>query len=423
MISKRFSKVATKARKSRHALLVAAALATSASVAHAQYLFWDSDANAGNNVADYGTQTFSGMGGAGLWNTTNVNWWDGSSASDQTWSDGNGAVFAQGAGSVTLGTSFNVSSIDFVNSSGGYTLTGGTINLGSGGINIDNTGTTQNINSVIAGTDLNILKNNANSTLMQVSLGGANTFTGNVIVDSATTPTSSSVLSRINLNNANALPSTAQILFNTNYGEVVVASTASSVTLGAGNNINFNNTGSGMFDGYLGANSGRTLSIGGTVSGQANVTFQSGTGGGGGTVVLNHVNTWTGSTTLNTADTGSSKGFVVLGVDNALPTATDLIIGSPDNSHGTGALDLNGHNQSVNSLSTGVGNTGASQGIANSGASTSTLTITGSAVTEYDSTIGVPTTGATSGFSGAWSDNIALQPVQYPQWHAEPDRS
>src|SRR6185312_10234692 len=69
-------------------------------VRSASSLFWDADQNATGNVTD-GTN----LGGTGTWDlNSTANWWDGSSASDTQWQNGDAATFVGPSGTVTLGT-------------------------------------------------------------------------------------------------------------------------------------------------------------------------------------------------------------------------------------------------------------------------------------------------------------------------------
>jgi len=87
---------------------------------------------------------------------------------------------------------------------------------------------------------------------------------------------------------------------------------------------------------------------------------------GTGMLTLSAGNTYTGITWIY------GGGSLAVGVNNALPTTTTLILGGTDNSIGT--FDLNGNNQTIAGLSgTGTG----TKTVTNNGASTSTLTITG----------------------------------------------
>jgi autotransporter-associated beta strand protein len=134
--------------------------------------------------------------------------------------------------------------------------------------------------------------------------------------------------------------------------------------------------------------------------------YQSATGGGAGLINLNAANTYTGDSTFNTQ---SSTGHIIWGTNNALPVTTNVMVGLASGAFGSGALDLHGFNQTVNSLKTGSGVTGAaSAGITNQAANLSTLTITGNQTTTYSSTIGSPLAPGITGISGPDLDNIAV---------------
>ena len=144
-------------------------------------------------------------------------------------------------------------------------------------------------------------------------------------------------------------------------------------------------------------NSNFTTLIAAIISGSAGVQFSAGTSGGAGPVTINSANTYSGATTLN----NSTTGVIRLGVDNALPMGTALQFGVGANA--TGALDLNGHSQTVGSLA--VTGTAGANGIANASATTAALTISGTANTTYSSTIGIPAN--VSNLTGA-NNNISL---------------
>jgi fibronectin-binding autotransporter adhesin len=93
--------------------------------------------------------------------------------------------------------------------------------------------------------------------------------------------------------------------------------------------------------------------------------------GGKGLVVLNNTSTYNGGTEIDEGN--GSQGDIQLGVNNALPTNTNLGITS------NGQLDLGGFNQSVNSLSGS-----ASAVVVNEGTVASVLTITGAATTSFN---------------------------------------
>jgi fibronectin-binding autotransporter adhesin len=83
----------------------------------AAQLSWD-----GANTAD---ATFNG-GGAGVWNTTNLNWGNADLTANVAWSSGSAAVFGGTGGTVTVGEAVSASSLSF--NSNGYALTVGATN-------------------------------------------------------------------------------------------------------------------------------------------------------------------------------------------------------------------------------------------------------------------------------------------------------
>ena len=98
--------------------------------------------------------------------------------------------------------------------------------------------------------------------------------------------------------------------------------------------------------------------VGGTTGGALSIFFLSGdsdidlsnnstTGGGAGTLTLTGASTYTGNTTINANTPGiTGASSVVLGVDNALPTGTGLIVGTKTGL-GSPVMDLNGKNQQL----------------------------------------------------------------------------
>lgn len=130
--------------------------------------------------------------------------------------------------------------------------------------------------------------------------------------------------------------------------------------------------------------------VGGTTGGALSVFFLSGdsdvdlsnnstTGGGAGTLTLTGASTYTGNTSIS-ANTPASPAVssVVLGVNNALPTTTGLIVGTKANV-GVPVLDLNGKNQQFAYVADGANVTAAKYlKIVNNAASASVLTLGGS---------------------------------------------
>lgn len=156
----------------------------------------------------------------------------------------------------------------------------------------------------------------------------------------------------------------------------VVALTASS----AGSLVDFNSAGlSNAWLGAVGAISydlashtpftagayrlgggGGTLTITNQVTGSASLTIG---GIGGGNVLLTANNSYSGGTVV--------QGTLTLGVDNALPTTGAVSIGSGAAS--AGLLDLNGHNQTIASLTAGTTGTGVTNLITIGGGQTLTI--------------------------------------------------
>ena len=101
-------------------------------------------------------------------------------------------------------------------------------------------------------------------------------------------------------------------------------------------------------------------------------------GGGTGALTLTGASTYTGNTTINANTPTSPAVSIILGVNNALPEATGLIVGTKTNV-GVPVLDLNGKNQQVAYLADGIYVTTLKYlKIVNNSASASVLTLAGS---------------------------------------------
>ncbi len=142
------------------------------------------------------------------------------------------------------------------------------------------------------------------------------------------------------------------------------------------------------------------MTIGGVISGDSDISIGNDyKSGGSGNLILTAHNTYNGVTMLNGG--GTSLPVLYLGINNALPTNTDLVFGSI-NGAGAPSLDMNGFNQTIQSLCVGqVTNAPEFNQINNSGATPATLTISGSVTpfTSYNGQIndGGPTSTDSSG--------------------------
>ena len=361
--------------------------------------------------------SFYWKGGAGNWDTATANWYPQASATGaEAFVSSTSSIARIGdlgaAGTITLTTAITAQELDIDNTTG-YTIAGTpALTLASGNITANfltgNTATaiTTTISAPLAGTNINVSATGTAGTAGTtgtsgndtVTLSGTNTFTGALNIGAAALGTSISGINRVNITTAAALPSTATVNFlNTNASFAVTGG-----TLTLGNNFVLNpNANTGAFVSFIGATSGYALTVNGTISGAGSVTYAAGINGGAGLVTLNSANTYTGATTLS----NSTTGVVRLGVSNALPTGTALTFGD-GSANNFGALNLNGNNQTVASLATNLATGQTANGITNTvGATTSTLTISGSATTTYSSVIGIPAN--VSNLTGA-SNNISL---------------
>jgi len=155
----------------------------------------------------------------------------------------------------------------------------------------------------------------------------------------------------------------------------------------------------GSFQTTVGATAGGSLTVTGIISGDTDVDLSnsSASGGGTGLLVLGAPNTYTGNTTVNANTPAFSTASIRLGVANALPTATGIVVGTKTGL-GAAVLDLNGFGQQVAYLADGpTATVGATKNltIRNDGASDATLRIGGS-VTPGAAFGGVIGTGVTN---------------------------
>ena len=172
----------------------------------------------------------------------------------------------------------------------------------------------------------------------------------------------------------------------------------------------------------VGGTTGGALSVF-VLSGDADVDLSnnSTTGGGAGTLTLTGASTYTGNTSIS-ANTPASPAVssIILGVNNALPTTTGLIVGTKTGV-GVPVLDMNGKNQQFAYVADGANVTAAKYlKIVNNAASASVLTLGGSVspgaafsgyISDGAGTIALVKTGSNtqtlSGF-GAYSGGVTV---------------
>ena len=293
---------------------------------HAQTLTWD----ANGNGADGATA------GSGTWNTTNTNWYNGSST-DVVWpnsTSGDTAVFGAGTGggayTISVGT-VNAGGIIF--NQGGYTLSGGTITLNPSGSTITTNGGTTSISSVLdipAGNT--ITKAGPGTLVLSGFVNGSNSGAVNALVTGGTFSSSlgyySSVLSVSYGTIFGTQPSSPTTeftldggtMFFTNSGSVNGSGRTFQITSNGGAIVD---TGGGYsFDDNMNLASGATLYLANTgtnattyfadtapqITGSGNVVWN-----GAGTGNFTGPSTYTGSTTVTrgTMQMGSTSGSFV----------------------------------------------------------------------------------------------------------------
>jgi len=304
-------------------------------------------------------------GGRGTWGGTNSWRQPTSTGAQASWLDNNRAVFAGTADTVTLDATRIVTSANF--NTTGYTLSCNSTQTLTGPIVLGN-----NVNLNIAANVKPFPSITQSSGTMNIgSVSG--TGTAGLTLLSATSSTATA--QRINLATTNTIidvPVTISALTGS-VGNLSAAGFVSVVTGGvlSSNATIYNNTNS--IKTLLGATNGFDLTVNAPISGNSDLQFSAGTSGGAGVVKLNAANTYKGATIFNAA----VSGIIKLGINNALPIATDVSMAF--SSSNGGVLDLNGFNQEIASLTSGAG--GGS--ITNNGTTNDTLTISGGGRTSF----------------------------------------
>jgi hypothetical protein len=363
-----------------------------AGAASADTQYWDT-----NNTAGL-------QGGTSTWDLTSTNWNDSTgSGTRTTWTNGNDAVFSATstttfdspttivAGSITVNSGFALTMTDNGFDAGGAhpnTVDVTTVNLPGGATSV----TFQA--KMVGSHDLNLeddTTSGANNVFVGLINGGKMGFTGSLnLMGNSTGITDWSRRIEIQLTQTNVLPDAATINFIRNWSQIAftelqVKTFPNNIVLNPGSAIN-----ASSFVGMIGPNASlpsiADVNMTGQISGNGTLAFGVGVAGTGqGVITLSNNNTYTG----NTQWIAGNAFALRLGIDNALPTTTGLVFGI--NAVNGGAFDMNGHDQTVASLSTSTSGT-QQGGIVNNQAGgsphTSVLTINGSATTSYSGPLG-----------------------------------
>jgi len=285
---------------------------------------------------------------------------------------------------------------------------GGTVNSGSQDLTISGAAGMSGVLTksgngklVIAGAITSNAGAGYNVEAGSLQLGASSTSTGVYKVSASGTLTGNLIVSstqRLDINGGATLSGpgklqlpTSGALISTTFGdtggtisaEIALNSGSAAFTPGTWSSGTYNPA---SFVSTIGANgtgvsTANTLTVG-VISGNSDVDISSSSssGGGGGVTVLNGASTYTGNTTINTGSVSvAGTANIKLGVDNALPITTGVIVGTKSGI-GVAVLDMNGKNQQVAYLARGQLADGVTKylAITNLGSGTSTLTVSGS---------------------------------------------
>ncbi|HEX4147670.1 MAG TPA: hypothetical protein VHY20_01725, partial [Pirellulales bacterium] len=279
-------------------------------------LYWDPSTTAG-----------AGLGGAGTWNTTSSQWWDGSSPSDTKWTDFSNAIFTGTPGTVSLGgVTLNVGGLQF--DANNYVIGGtpGNSTLNFGGtttatILMDNA-TNVTINTNLAGTSSSSLTFGGSGTNIPsingfvvpstITLnGGGTSLLGGVTIGGNTTVTLNSTSGSGNA--FSNISATAGLTLNSGTLNIVnAAADGAIVHVNAGAPI-FSNGGT---LGYSNTTAGATYSMS---LGAMNLLS--------GNTTINTANLATGSQTLTLASLAQSgTGTFFLNAAGGANTSTNITV-------------------------------------------------------------------------------------------------
>jgi autotransporter-associated beta strand protein len=324
------------------------------------------------------------INGSGTWDTVNTSW-DGG----VVWTNGNNAIFAGSAETVSILGNVSVNQITF--NSSGFVIADPT---DSGALSLANPSL---ITVTTAGHSATISENLATGGITKAGNGtlimsGNNSFAGDVLVSNGRLTIASntglgsnaggtSVADGAQLTLANGVTVTGESLSIAGSGlsftgalqtaSNATATWAGPVVIGTG--------------GRVGSEPSGVLSLTGPISGGSLILSAFGSDAAAGVLVVSNTsNSYTGATSI-------FRGVLRLGATNALPVTTTLDVDAANSPTEPSVFDLAGFNQTVGQLTRSANSAGGSF-ITNSGASASTLTVNQS---------------ATSSFSGILQDGVS----------------
>ena len=330
------------------------------------------------------------------WDTTTTNW--SSLGAATTWinapAPANASFGAAGAGTVNLTQAISANSLTF--NAAGYTIAGNTLTLGTNAPNVF-----VNTNAAIS----SVLTNSTGLTLTgtgTLTLSGANTFAGNVAVNSG----------NLVVNNQKALGFASATVANGSQISIGLAATyTNALTLsGATGNVSSTGPWALKFNGGTVGWSGPITLAGGAIiggyAGSGSYTLSGGIGGTGdlqiwaGGASSSHVHNftlsapcnYTGNTLLNTF--AACPVVILSGGANRLPTNTvvNMLAGIWGGQVLSATLQLNGNNQALAGLVSGSGvfGSGGSNSVVNGSATAANLTLNGALNGIFDGYLGGP---------------------------------
>jgi len=342
----------------------------------------DNDFSGGTNIAG-GTVRIDGAGRLGSGGITLASGATLQSTAGSAVALSNDVVIGSGGGTIDTGSqNLSVASMSSLSGlltksgAGNLTVNGNFVPSSGGGV------------TVAAG---NLVLGGGPTASGIYNLGASGVLTGNLVLSGT---------QRMNVNDGATLSGSGQIQLPTSGALISNLSGNAGGTVSAG--IGLNSTGQsftagswsgatytpGTFTSTIGATKGANtsttgnLTISGVISGNADLDLSNSTlgGGGGGVLTLSAQNTYTGNTTINAnAPDVAGTASIKLGIANALPTTTGVIVGTKAGI-GAARLDINGFNQQVAYLADGANATVGSTknlSIVNNGSQDATLTLGG----------------------------------------------